>query len=152
MTENTREYPRMLGAMLRIPFQAIVAKIHAGLQKRGYTDLRPAHFVVFQHIHPEGSRITELAERAQITKQSMSELVNYVEARGYLERVPDPQDRRASIVRLSARGEALNQAAREILEEIEKEWAKEIGWEQMSALKQGLNALVNILEKEKSKS
>lgn len=82
----------------------------------------------------------------------MSELVNYVEARGYLERVPDPQDRRASIVRLSVMSEALNQAAPEIPQEIEEEAAKEIGWEQMSALKQGLNALVNILEKEKSKS
>lgn len=82
----------------------------------------------------------------------MSELVNYVEARGYLERVPNPQDRRASIVRLSAMSEALNQAAPEIPQEIEEEAAKEIGWEQMSALKQGLNALVNILEKEKSKS
>lgn len=151
MPEDTREFPRMLGAMLRIPFQAIVARIHAGLQERGFTDLRPAHFVVFQHIHPEGSRITELAERAQITKQSMSELVNYIVSRGYLERIPDPHDRRASIVRLSAKGQALNQAAREILQEIEAEWAKQIGWEQMNAIKQGLEAIVKIIENENNK-
>ena len=148
MDENHQEYPRMLGAMLRIPFQAIVAKIDAGLRARGFTDLRPAHFVVFQHIRPEGSRITELAERAQMTKQSMSELVNYVEVRGYLERKPDPRDRRAKIVQLSRKGEALNNAAREIIQQVEEEWSHQIGWEQMNALKQGLMAIIRVIEGE----
>lgn len=148
MDENHQEYPRMLGAMLRIPFQAIVAKIDAGLRARGFTDLRPAHFVVFQHMRPEGLHITELAERAQMTKQSMSELVNYVEARGYLDRKPDPKDRRARIVRLSKKGEAVNNAAREIIQQVENEWAKHIGWEQMNALKQGLMAIMRVIEEE----
>jgi len=148
MDENRQEYPRMLGAMLRIPFQAIVAKIDAGLRARGFTDLRPAHFVVFQHIRPEGSRITELAERAQMTKQSMSELVNYVEVKGYLERKPDPKDRRAKIVQLSRKGEALNNAAREIIQQVEEEWSNQIGWEQMNALKQGLMAIIRVIEGE----
>lgn len=148
MDENHQEYSRMLGAMLRIPFQAIVAKIDAGLRARGFTDLRPAHFVVFQHIRPEGSRITELAERAQMTKQSMSELVNYVEVRGYLERKPDPRDRRAKIVQLSRKGEALNNAAREIIQQVEEEWSHQIGCEQMNALKQGLMAIIRVIEGE----
>jgi len=151
MVESNQEYPRMLGAMLRIPFQAIVAKIDAGLRAKGFTDLRPAHFVVFQHIHPEGSRITELAERAQMTKQSMSELVNYLEARGYLERQPDPKDRRASIVRLSNKGEALNHAAREVLQDIENEWSSQIGWTQMNAIKEGLNAIIKLIEEENTR-
>ncbi|GAP06684.1 transcriptional regulators [Anaerolinea thermolimosa] len=150
MAENHHEYPRMLGALLRIPFQAIVTKIEAGLRARGYTDLRPAHFVVFQHIRPEGSRITELAERAQMTKQSMSELVHYVEAKGYLEREPDPRDHRASIVRLSMKGEAVNNAAREIIRQVEEEWSNQIGREQMNALKQGLMAIIRVIEVENS--
>ncbi len=90
MTQNQKDQ-RMLGAMFRIPFQAIVALIDEGLRARGFTDLRPAHFVIFQHIRPEGSRITELAEQAQITKQSTGSLVDHMVACGYVDRLPDPQ-------------------------------------------------------------
>lgn len=150
MAENNQEYPRMLGAMLRIPFQAIVAKIDAGLRVKGFADLRPAHFVVFQHIRPEGSRISELAERAHMTKQSMGELVNYAKAKGYLKCEPDPKDHRAKVVGLSAKGEALNNAAREIVRQVEEEWSNQIGWEQMNALKQGWMAIIRVIEGENS--
>lgn len=133
--------------MLRIPFQAIVQRIDQGLRARGFTDLRPAHFVIFQHIRPEGSHITELADQAQMTKQSMGDLVDYVEVCGYLERFPDPKDRRAKLVRLTAKGQALNAAAREVLKETEGAWAKEIGAEQMAALKQALLAIIDVIER-----
>jgi DNA-binding MarR family transcriptional regulator len=141
-----QENDRMLGAMLRIPFQAIVARIEAGLKARGYTDLRPAHFVIFQQIGSEGARVTELADQAQITKQSMGALVDTVEARGYLERIPDPDDRRAKIVRLTPKGRALERAAREIVAQTEVEWAEKIGKERMEALKQALEALIMVIE------
>jgi len=136
----------MLGALLRIPFQAIVARIHAGLQARGYDDLRPAHFVVFQLIHPEGSRVTELAELAQITKQSMGDLVDHVERCGYMERVPDARDGRAKVVRLTERGRALDQAAREILGQLEAEWAAGLGGDRMAQLKQTLTDVIELIE------
>lgn len=145
MNQDQKER-RMLGAMLRIAFQATVARIYEGLQARGYTDLRPAHFVVFQHLHPDGSRITELAEQAQITKQSMGALVNYVEACGYVERVPDPRDGRAKIVRLTERGWALDNAAREIMRQTENEWAEKLGGERWAELKQTLKALNALIE------
>ena len=141
-----QENDRMLGAMLRIPFQAIVDRIEAGLKARGYTDLRPAHFVIFQQIGSDGARVTELADQAQITKQSMGALVDTVEARGYLERIPDPDDRRAKIVRLTAKGRALERAAREIVAQTEVEWAEKIGKERMEALKQALEALIMVIE------
>jgi DNA-binding MarR family transcriptional regulator len=137
---------RMLGALLRIPFQAIVARIYAGLVARGFTDLRPAHFVVFQLIKPEGSRVTELADQAQITKQSMGALVDHVEACGYIERLPDPTDRRAKIVRLTERGWALDAAAREILKQTEEEWEQQLGVGRMDDLKQILRDLTDLLE------
>jgi DNA-binding MarR family transcriptional regulator len=145
MNQN-QEDRRMLGAMLRIAFQATVARIDEGLQARGFTDLRPAHFVVFQHIHSEGSRITELAEQAQITKQSMGALINYVEACGYVERVPDPKDGRAKIVHLTERGWALDSAAREIMRQTETEWAEKLGEERLAELKQTLKALNALIE------
>jgi DNA-binding MarR family transcriptional regulator len=140
--------PRMLGAMLRIPFQAIVSRIDLGLQARGFTDLHPAHFVIFQQIDAQGSRITELAERAQITKQSMGALVDYVERRGYVQRVPDPGDGRAKIVRLTPRGRELEAAARQILSQIEDEWSQRIGPQRMQALKESLQAIIRVIEKE----
>ena len=138
----------MLGSMLRIPFQAIVARIDEGLRAQGFTDLRPAHFVIFQQIHPDGSRITQLADRAQITKQSMGALVDYVESRGYLERIPDPNDRRAKIVRLTLKGRALEKAAREILARTEVEWSQQIGQDRMHALKQALQAIIDLIGSE----
>jgi DNA-binding MarR family transcriptional regulator len=146
MSDN-QDNTRMLGAMLRIPFQAIVARIDEGLKARGYSDLRPAHFVIFQQISPEGSRVTELADRAQITKQSMGALVDYVESRGYLERLPDPDDGRAKIVRLTPKGQALEKAAREILSQTEAEWAEQIGHDRMAALKLALQEIISVIDK-----
>ena len=140
----------MLGALLRIPFQVIVARIHEGLMERGFTELRPAHFVIFQLIDPEGSRITELAERAQITKQSMGDLVKYVETCGYIMRLPDPGDRRAKIVHLTERGRALDLAAREILRQTEIEWAEKLGEEKLVELKQILRDLIALIEEQPS--
>ena len=141
-----QEDRRMLGALLRIPFQSIVARIYEGLVARGFTDLRPAHFVIFQLIKPEGSRVTELADQAQITKQSMGALVNYVETCGYIERLPDPTDRRAKIVRLTKRGWELDAAAREILKQTEEEWEQQLGVGRMDDLKQILRDLTDLLE------
>ncbi|HWO93948.1 MAG TPA: MarR family transcriptional regulator, partial [Dehalococcoidia bacterium] len=95
---------RMLGALLRLPFQAIVAAIHRSLTDAGYVDLGPSHFIVFQHLPAEGARLTDLARAAQITKQSMGYLVDHLEERGYVKRVPDPEDGRARLVQLTDKG------------------------------------------------
>ena len=145
MTQN-HEDRRMLGAILRIPFQAIVARMDEGLKARGFTDLRPAHFVVFQHIRPEGSRITEIAEQAQISKQSMGALVDHVEACDYVERIPDLNDGRAKLVRLTERGRDLDKAAREIMNQLEQEWSEQLDVGQMAQLKQSLKDLISLIE------
>ncbi|HEV2590792.1 MAG TPA: MarR family transcriptional regulator, partial [Gaiellaceae bacterium] len=93
-----------IGVLLRAPYQAVVERVSAGLAEAGFDDLRPAHTAVFQHIAADGSRLTDLAQSAQITKQSMGYLVDYLEQRGYLERRSDPTDRRASLVCLTERG------------------------------------------------
>ncbi len=137
---------RLLGALLRIPFQAIVSRIHTGLIAAGYTDLRPAHFVVFQQMRPEGVRLTELAEAAQITKQSMGYLVDYLEKQGYVERVPDPVDGRARIIRLTERGKDVERTARAIIRDVEAEWSRHVGEQEMRQLCQTLRKLVAVLE------
>ena len=80
--------------------------IHARLAEQGHPHIRVAHGNVFQFLDDEGTRVSVLAERAQMTKQSMGELVAHLEAHGYVERVPDPSDGRAKLVRPTASGQA----------------------------------------------
>ena len=94
----------------------------ARLDAAGFTGLTPAHQAVFENLDPGGTRLTELAARAGITHQSMSELVSVLEQRGYLERCPDPGDRRARIVRLTPAGRQVARRAIKELAAIEAEW------------------------------
>jgi DNA-binding MarR family transcriptional regulator len=134
------EHPN-LGILLRIPFQEVVRRVSTGLSQAGFDDLRPAHTAVFQHIDAEGTRLTDLAERAQITKQSMGYLVDYLEQRGYLERRPDPSDRRASLICLTERGWAQIHAALEIIATLESEWTRTLGAQRMKQLRGALAEL-----------
>ncbi len=137
---------RMIGALLRVPYEAVNLQVNAALVAAGFDDIRPAHQTVFQHLSPGGSRLTELAERAQITKQSMGYLVDSLEERGYLERIPDPDDRRASIILRTERGWAVERAAREGIRRLEADWADRLGVERMQQLRGLLTDLVAALE------
>lgn len=137
-----------MGSLLRIPHRAFVVRIYQGLLEAGYTDLRTPHLVVFQHMSANGARLTELAERAQMTKQSMNYLVDYLEGCGYVERAPDPLDGRARIVRLTERGWGVNDRARETAQHIERDWANHIGEQRMADLRRTLNDLIEALEED----
>jgi DNA-binding MarR family transcriptional regulator len=130
-----------LGILLRDPYQEVVRRVSAGLADAGFDDIRPAHTVVFQHIEAGGSRLTDLAERAQITKQSMGYLVDHLEQRGYLERRPDPSDRRAALISLTDRGWEQVRAALRIIAAIEEEWTGKLGRLRMHQLRELLDDL-----------
>ena len=117
-----------------------------GLSEAGFDDIRPAHTAVFQHIRAEGSRLSELAERAQLTKQSMGYLVDYLERRGYLERRPDPTDRRAALICLTERGWDEVRAALAIIAQLEEEWARRLGERRMAQLRALLTELATTAE------
>lgn len=127
--------PRMIGALLRIPFQETVRRVHSDLTSAGFDDLRPAHLVVFQHLDQAGTRQTDLAERAQITKQSMGYLVDYLVGHGYVTREPDPSDGRASLVCATERGRTVEREARASLERLESEWRSLLGNEPYRQMK-----------------
>jgi DNA-binding MarR family transcriptional regulator len=101
----------------------------------GYTDLRPGHGCVFGTIDPEGSRLTDLAERAGMTKQTVGEVTSDLEKLGYVERVPDPSDGRAKIIRLTQRGHAAHAIGRGLIEDIERDWGERFGAERVAALR-----------------
>lgn len=127
--------------LLREPFLAFIAELLRRLHDAGYDDLRVAHLVVFQHIDPAGSRITELAAKAQMTKPSMAYLVEHLEQTGYVGRVPDPRDRRARLVQLTTRGWQQIEDALDIIAGMEVELAAAIGPGQMATLRQILTTL-----------
>lgn len=97
------------------------------LAGRGFPDLRPAHGTIAQHIADAGSRVTELAQLAQVSKPTVVYLVNDLERLGYVERVPDPADGRAKLVRLTQRGIRAQREARKIVAQIEQDWSKALG-------------------------
>jgi DNA-binding MarR family transcriptional regulator len=138
---SSRHEEPNLGILLREPFQEVVRRVSDGLAAAGYDDLRPAHTAVFQHIDADGSRLTDLAERAQITKQSMGYLVDHLERRGYLERRPDPTDRRATLICLTDRGWNQVRTALAIIGSIEQEWTDRLGADRMDDLRRALTEL-----------
>jgi DNA-binding MarR family transcriptional regulator len=89
--------------------------------------------------------VSVLAGRAQITKQSMAELVAHLERHGYVERVPDPADRRAKLVRATRKGEEVYAIAREFVGELESEWGRRLGRAKLRRLRELLEELNAVL-------
>jgi DNA-binding MarR family transcriptional regulator len=116
-----------IGILLRNPFQRLVERIHADLAEDGYPDIRPAHGNVFQFIGKKGARITQMAEKAQMTKQSMSYLVEYLEERNYLERRQDPEDGRAVVFYVTKKGLKVEEVAERSIANIQDEWRDKLG-------------------------
>lgn len=131
-----------LAQLLRIPFQTLVTELHERLAAAGYPDIRPPHSTIFAHLGPEGIRLTDLAERAQLTKQLVVYLVDSLEERGYVERRPDPADRRAKRICLTERGRQASHAGWEIIHSIERDWAIRMGDAEMAELRRALERLV----------
>jgi DNA-binding MarR family transcriptional regulator len=90
-------------AMLGRAYSLLGFQIVDGVVGAGYPQ-KPSHSAVFGQIRPEGSRLTELARGANISPQAMGELVDQLEELGYVERKPDPTDRRAKLIMLTPRG------------------------------------------------
>jgi DNA-binding MarR family transcriptional regulator len=127
--------------LLDAAFDRFAAELTARIAQTEFNDIRPSHGCVFGTIDPDGSRLTELAERAHMTKQSVGEAATELEMRGYLERVPDPNDGRAKIIRLTDRGRDAQRLGRRIIDDIEQEWADSFGAERVAALRDALEAI-----------
>ena len=137
---------RLIGALLRLPAEAVQDHT-ARLLGTEFPGLRPAQMAIFQHIDhpPAGSRLTELAAAAQMTKQSMQELVDTLERDGFVERIPDPTDRRAKLIRLTARGWAVHERAAEVVRGLQEAWTEALGPAKMAHLLALLRDLHDVL-------
>lgn len=143
------ERQQTLGALLRLPYEALQREVYGGLAARGFPEIRPAHSAVFRHIAPGGSRLTTLAERAGMTKQSMAYLVDGLEAAGHLRTAPDPHDGRARLAHLTPKGERVLAALLDLSTEAEARMAGRIGAKRASRLRRALEEWVAAIEQDR---
>jgi DNA-binding MarR family transcriptional regulator len=136
-----RRRPENLGILLREPYRVANDQLHRRFAERGHPEIRTPHGNVFAFLDDDGTRVSVLAERAQVTKQSMAELVAHLERHGYVERVRDPSDGRAKLVRATRKGNQLYAIAREFVAQTEKEWTRRLGQAKMRQLRALLEEL-----------
>jgi len=127
--------PPLIGALLRIPWEAVQRHMLARLHEHGFDDLDAAHLNVFQYPGPQGVRPTELATRLRMSKQALNYLLRELERLGYLERHPDPDDLRSKRVALTRRGTSAVRVIREAVDELESAWAERLGSQRFAELR-----------------
>ena len=130
----------LLGRMRAIE-RAVHRQILAVLVASGYPDMRIPHITFLAHMTTEGRRLTEFAELMQVTKSAASQVASALEAQGLVERVPDPTDGRAALIRATAAADLGFRLARSRIAEIEREWSLMLGEPAMSELVSALQQL-----------
>ncbi len=135
-----------LGVLLFVANRALEQRAYDAVVAAGITDITPAQARVAARIGPDGSRVSDLAEQARVTKQSAAFLVEQLEAAGYVERVPDPTDGRARLVRLTSRARGVVRAADGEVQRVLAEWSDHVGAERLHELHQTLRDLREITD------
>jgi DNA-binding MarR family transcriptional regulator len=130
-----------LTMLMREAFVALNGLVLARLAERGHPEVRAAHSAVFQYLDDTGTTVSALAERAQMTKQAMAELVGHLETHGYVRREPDPTDRRAKLVVPTERGREVITTAQGLVPELEHEVGEILGAERVRHLRADLEAI-----------
>ena len=111
------------------------ADFHARLNEAGHPAIRQGHGCVFRFIAQGGSRLTDLAESAGLSKQAVGEVVDDLEKLGYVERAQDPHDGRAKVIRLTDLGADAHRTALGIFDDIERDWAERYGAERVATMR-----------------
>lgn len=135
-----------IGVLLFIAYRAMDNQVFGALAAAGHDDITPAQGKLMQRINEDGSRLSELAEAAQVTKQTAGYLVDQLERAGYVERVPDPTDARARLVRLTDYARSIRPIADRAAAEVEAEWAAHLGKRRMDQLRDTLTRLREITD------
>lgn len=134
-----------IGLLLFIPSRNVENRILAAVNAAGF-EVSQAQARVLMRVDPEGTRLTVLAESAQVTKQTAGFLVDQLEKAGYLERVPDPTDGRARLVRVTEKAKGAVPVANAEMARIEAEWEQHIGKRRMGQLREALDMLCEITD------
>jgi DNA-binding MarR family transcriptional regulator len=128
----------LIGLLLRLVYQHYAQDIDAALREAGFDDIRPPHANVFPFVPPDGITVSELAELARVRKQTMAQAVDQLERLGYVERRPNPRDRRSRLVFLTERGAAVKPVTHATAARVEERWAELTSQEELEALRASL--------------
>ena len=152
MKERSAKEERVIfSQLLRRPYEALLMRIHAELAAAGFADSYPSWGTnIFHYLREGGLRLTELAERTHTTKQALRYTINQLEAAGYVERVPDPTDGRAKIIRFTERGWQLRRVGDEIIASIEHECVQRLGEERMRQFEALMKDVSSVLEESRA--
>lgn len=141
MSSDTPNEGPYLGGLLRLGWQFVREQIYSGVLAAGYDDLNPAHVALFRYPTLDRQRPSELAEQIQITRQSVNDLLGHLEQCGYINRVADPVDGRARVVRLTAKGRRLEKTINNEAHEAELTIARWLGQSTFGQLRDALEEL-----------
>ena len=136
----TRE--RLLLRLLFRATHAMNADMAERIRARGFPDFQPSFTALLAHVDTEGTRIGTIAARMGTSRQAASQLLTAIEARGYVERIPDPDDRRAVVARHTPAGRRILLAAIEVMLSIEDEYGAILGEDGLVRLKRLLKRLL----------
>ncbi|WP_152190767.1 MarR family winged helix-turn-helix transcriptional regulator [Georgenia satyanarayanai] len=134
-----------LATLMFVSYRAMDERVIGAMQAAGF-DVTPAQARLAQRIADGGSRLTDLARQAQVTKQTASLLVAALEEKGLVERVPDPADGRARLIRFTPRGRAGAVRALEVVAAVEREWEGHLGAELTGSLREALVRLREVTD------
>jgi DNA-binding MarR family transcriptional regulator len=139
--ENFPTQP-LIGLLLRLAYQHYAQDIDVALREAGFGDIRPAAANVFPFVSPAGITVSELAELAHVRKQTMAQAVDQLERTGYVERRPNPLDRRSQLVFLTERGASVTPVTHAAAERVEQQWARLTSPEELEVLRAALQRLL----------
>ena len=143
--EADRSARPLIGLLLRLVYQSYSQEMEAALREAGFDDVRPTAGNVFPFVPPEGITVSALAERARVRKQTMTQAVEQLERAGYVERRPNPRDRRSRLVFLTERGASVPPVTHAAAEGVEGRWAELTSPEELEALRRSLLRLLGQL-------
>ncbi|GAB3886970.1 MarR family winged helix-turn-helix transcriptional regulator [Terrabacter terrigena] len=147
MTSEPSDRPLpFVGLLMFIAARDVETRVTAAMRRAGIDDITLAQARVAARIGPNGTRLRDLADQAQVTKQTATALVDRLEAAGWVERVADPSDGRARLVRLTAKAAALMPVARAEEARIERDWEAHLGPRRMRELRESLMLLREITD------
>jgi DNA-binding MarR family transcriptional regulator len=138
--------PLNIGLLCFIVQRAMEDRVLADLAAVGFDDVTVAQARVLARVSSKGTRVTELAEQARVTKQTVTFMVDHLERAGYVRRVPDPVDARARLVVFADRGLAAQQVARRTEVAVQEEWTRHLGRRATARLHQILTQLREITD------
>ena len=140
----------MIGALMRLPWEAVHRRMLQALRDNGFSDIDGPRLAVLLWPGPDGMRPSDLAARMKVTKQALNYILGDLERLGYLERHPDPADRRFRRIALTDRGRELVPIIRGAVSSTERDWATQLGEARFAQLRDLLMEINEIAAREPS--